>query len=102
MLKSTHTAAGLGYPPEIFTTNSNESLNATIKRKVTYKETKWPEFNESIKQLVMSQRDGVSFWSKPIQIRQGICPSCCCSSTMGEAMLEAMWDKARGISSVKS
>ena len=59
MLKSTRTAAGLGYPPEIFTTNSSKSLNATIKRKVNYKESKWPEFNESMRQLVMSQRDEV-------------------------------------------
>ena len=59
MLKSTRTAAGLGYPPEIFTTNSSESLNATIKRKVNYKESEWPEFNEYMRQLVMSQRDEV-------------------------------------------
>ena len=59
MLKSTRTAAGLGYPPEIFTTNSSESLNATIKQKVNYKESEWPEFNESMRQLVMSQRDKV-------------------------------------------
>jgi len=62
MLKSTRTATGLGYPLEIFTTNSSESLNATIKRKVNYKESEWPEFNEYMRQLVMSQRDKV-LWS---------------------------------------
>ena len=59
MLKSTRTAAGLGYPPEIFTTNSSETLNATIKRKVNYKENEWPDFNESMRQLILSQRDEV-------------------------------------------
>ena len=59
MLKSTRTAAGLGYPPETFTTNSSKSLNATIKRKVNFKESEWPEFNESMRPLVMSQRDEV-------------------------------------------
>ena len=59
MLKSTRTAAGLGYPPEIFTTNSSESLNATIKRKVNYKESEWPEFNEYMRQLsYVSKRKG--------------------------------------------
>lgn len=57
MLKSTCTAAGLGHPPAIFTTNLSESLNATIKRKVNYKESEWPDFNEYMRQLVMSQRD---------------------------------------------
>jgi len=59
MLKSTCTAAGLGYSPEIFTTYSSESLNAPIKRKVNYKESEWPEFNEYMRQLVMSQRNEV-------------------------------------------
>ena len=59
MLKSSRTAAGLGCPPGIFTTNSSESLNAAIKRKVNFKESEWPEFNESIKPLVLSQRDEV-------------------------------------------
>ena len=59
MLKSTRTAAGLGYPPEIFTTNSSESLNATIKRKANYKESEWPDFDESMRQLILSQRDEV-------------------------------------------
>ena len=40
MLKSSRTAAGLGCPPGIFTTNSSESLNAAIKRKVNFKESK--------------------------------------------------------------
>ena len=59
MLKSICSAAGLGCPPQIFTTNSSESLNATIKRKVNFKENKRPQFNESMRELVLSQRDEV-------------------------------------------
>jgi len=59
MLKTTRSAAGLGCPPQIFTTNSSESLNATIKRKVNFKESEWPQFNESMRELVLSQRDEV-------------------------------------------
>ena len=44
MLKDVRIAAGLGYPPDIFTTNASESLNAALK-KVNYKKTEWPEFN---------------------------------------------------------
>jgi len=59
MISSIRTDVGLGFPPEIFTTNSSESLNAAIKRRVNYKESEWPEFNEAMKHLVMSQRDEV-------------------------------------------
>ncbi len=50
-------AAGLGSPPSTFTTNSSESMNAELKRKVNYKESEWPVFNKHIEQLVESQRD---------------------------------------------
>ena len=54
MLKNIRSDVGLGFPPDIFTTNSNESLNAVIKKRLNYKESEWPEFNEAIKQLVLS------------------------------------------------
>ena len=57
MLKDLRTFAGLGSPPGIFTTNGCESLNAVIKRKVEYKATEWPEFNNQLKQIVDGQRD---------------------------------------------
>jgi len=38
---------------------SGESLNATIKRKVNFKESEWPQYNESMRELVLSQRDEV-------------------------------------------
>lgn len=52
MRRDLRESAGLGSPPSIFTTNSSESVNAAIKRKVNYKEHQWPEFNDHLKQLV--------------------------------------------------
>lgn len=59
MLRNIRTDVGLGFPPDIFTTNSSESLNAVIKKRLNYKESEWPEFNEAMKQLVLAQRDEV-------------------------------------------
>ena len=50
---------GLGAPPSIFTTNGSESVNASIKRKVGYKESDWPKFNETMKDFVTSQHEEV-------------------------------------------
>lgn len=50
---------GLGSPPSAFTTNASESINAAIKRKVNYKESGWPEFNESMQHFVDSQKEEV-------------------------------------------
>ena len=36
MLKNIRSDVGLGFPPDIFTTNSSESLNATIKKRLNY------------------------------------------------------------------
>ena len=52
MLKDLRVSAGLGDPPSIFTTNSSESINAVVKRKVNFKETEWPQFNQELKQIV--------------------------------------------------
>ena len=59
MLKNIRSDVGLGFPPDIFTTNSSKSLNAAIKRRLNYKESEWPEFNETMKQHVLAQRDEV-------------------------------------------
>ena len=59
MRRDVREAAGLGAPPSTFTTNSSESINAVLKRKVDYKESEWPVFNKHIEQLVESQRDEV-------------------------------------------
>ena len=52
-------SVGLGFPPRIFTTNACESINAVIKRKVHYKETQWPDFNNHLKELLDQQRGDV-------------------------------------------
>ena len=57
MLKDVRIAVGLGNPPAIFTTNSNESINAVLKRKMDFKQTEWPKFNHGMKQLVNGHRE---------------------------------------------
>ena len=59
MRKDLREEAGLGSPPQPFTTNASESLNAMMKRKVDYKESEWPTFNEEVKQLARQQREEV-------------------------------------------
>ena len=59
MRRDVRVAAGLGFPPSTFTTNSSESLNASIKQKVDYKQHEWPQFNKLIREFVMAQRDEV-------------------------------------------
>ena len=49
----------VGSPPSIFTTNPSESINAELKRKVDYRESEWPVFNNHMEQLVESQRDEI-------------------------------------------
>lgn len=58
-LKSLRKEVGLGDPPNIFTTNASESLNAALKKKLNYKEMEWPQFNEAVKELISAQRDDV-------------------------------------------
>ena len=59
MRRDVREAVGLGCPPSIFTTNSSESLNASIKLKVDYKQQEWPQFNKLMREFVMAQRDEV-------------------------------------------
>lgn len=59
MRRDLREATGLGSPPAIFTTNASESINATMKRKVDYKESEWPTFNNAVKQLAQQQREEV-------------------------------------------
>ena len=59
MRKDLREAAGLGYPPTIFTTNPSESINAVLKKKVDFKQHEWPKFNEHLKQLIEGQREEV-------------------------------------------
>ena len=48
MIASVRTLAGLGKPPETYTTNASESLNNLLKRKVNFKRSEWPQFNCSL------------------------------------------------------
>ena len=57
MRKDLRESTGLGSPPSIFTTNASESLNATIKRNVNFRESEWPEFNEQMKRYIESQQE---------------------------------------------
>ena len=59
MRRDVREAVGLGCPPSTFTTNSSESLNASIKQRMDYKQHEWPQFNRLIREFVMAQRDEV-------------------------------------------
>lgn len=56
MVASVHANAGLGNPPKPFTTNSNESLNNLLKRKVNFKHSEWAHFNELLLAFVNDQQ----------------------------------------------
>ena len=47
---------GLGNPPDVFTTNPSESMNALLKHKVDYKRSELPQFIQKVKELVMEQQ----------------------------------------------
>lgn len=59
MRRDLQEAVGLGCPLLIFTTNCSESLNASIKQKMNYKQHEWPQFNKLMQEFVMAQRDEV-------------------------------------------
>ena len=55
MLKPIREECGLGCPPEPFTTNASESINAMLKRKLDYKRSELPAFIDKVKELVNKQ-----------------------------------------------
>ena len=55
MIACVRTRAGLGKPPKCFTTNSSESVNNLLKRKVDFKRSEWPHFNKVLRTLVDEQ-----------------------------------------------
>lgn len=59
MLKSVREKAMLGSPPEPFTTNASESVNAMLKRKVDYKRSELPVFLDRLKELIQEQDDEI-------------------------------------------
>ena len=56
MLKPVREEAGLGFPPTQFTTNASASLNAMIKRKVSYNKNELPAFVAHLKEIVNEQQ----------------------------------------------
>ena len=56
MLRCVREECGLGCPPDIFTTNASESVNAVLKRKVDYKQNELPVFIDKLKELVQEQQ----------------------------------------------
>lgn len=59
MIQPIREECGLGNPPEIFTTNPSESINAILKHKIDYKKNKLPEFVEKVKELVEEKQKEV-------------------------------------------
>ena len=59
MLRPIREECGLGCPPEPFTTNASESINAMLKRKVNYKRSKFPTFVDKVKELIKEQQKEV-------------------------------------------
>ena len=47
---------GLGCPPDIFTTNVSESVNALLKRKLDYKQSELPEFITKVREVIAEQQ----------------------------------------------
>ena len=57
VLKPVREKAGLGSPPDIFTTNASESLNAVLKSKLNYKRSELPQFVKQMDELVIEQKE---------------------------------------------
>lgn len=60
MIRSVRSNAGLGFPPPLYTTNNNESINRVLKEKVCFKKQEWPEFNTKMFELVSEQYEEFS------------------------------------------
>ena len=59
MLKPVREDAGLGCPPQSFTTNASETANFILKNKVDYKQNQLLEFVEKLKQVIDDQEKEV-------------------------------------------
>ena len=60
LLRPVREQAGLGCPPEQFTTNASESVNALLKNKVDYKRNELPDFLKKLKEVIDEQDEEVS------------------------------------------
>ena len=59
MLKTVRAEAGLGSPPQPFTTNASETTNSVIKAHISYKHSQLMEFVNHLKDVVDEQGRGV-------------------------------------------
>ena len=55
MLKDVREDAGLGTPPEIFTTNASETINSVIKSHLSHKSSKHIELIDKLKEVIDDQ-----------------------------------------------
>ena len=55
VLKAVHAEAGLGSPPQPFTTNTSETTNCVIKAHESYKQSQLMEFVNHLKDIVDEQ-----------------------------------------------
>ena len=60
LLRPVREQAGLGCPPEQFTTNASEGVNALLKNKVDCKRNELPDFLKKLKEVIDWQDEEVS------------------------------------------
>ena len=60
MIRCIRSSAGLGYPPRLYTTNNNESINRLLKDKTAYRKQEWPTFNAKMLSLITDQQEEIS------------------------------------------
>ena len=56
MLYPVTVECGLGCPPDIFTTNASENVNAVLKRKLDYKQSELPQFIDKVEEVIAEQQ----------------------------------------------
>jgi len=60
LIRSVRSSAGLGFPPRLYTTNNNESINRVLKEKVSFRKQEWPSFNIKMQELILEQQEEYS------------------------------------------
>ena len=57
LIRSARSSAGLGFPPRLYTTNNNESINRVLKEKISFRKQEWPSFNLKMQELILEQQE---------------------------------------------
>ena len=68
MLRPVREEAGLGCPPQQFTTNASEAVNSVIKNQVGYKSHQLIQFVDHLKKAVDEQYRESYHWTRKISI----------------------------------